>query len=43
MSRLPVRRQADDRVVIFLRGLVIGAFVGAIITGSAALRRRIGR
>jgi hypothetical protein len=29
----------EDRLAVFLRGLVIGAFVGAILAGSAALRR----
>ena len=33
--RLPAR---EDRLAVFLRGLVIGAFVGAILAGSAALR-----
>ncbi len=29
----------DDRLAVFLRGLVVGALVGAILAGSAALRR----
>ncbi|MFH1474311.1 MAG: hypothetical protein ABIG85_00450 [Chloroflexota bacterium] len=33
---LPAR---EDRLAVFLRGLVIGAFVGAILAGAAALRR----
>jgi hypothetical protein len=41
MSRWPAG--GDDRLAVFLRGLVIGAFVGALITGSAALRRLRGR
>jgi hypothetical protein len=39
-SRLPAR---EDRLGVFLRGLVVGAFVGAILAGSAALRRMTGR
>ena len=39
MSRIPGRRAAEDRLAVFLRGLVVGAFVGALIAGSAALRR----
>jgi hypothetical protein len=31
----------EDRLAVFLRGLVVGAFVGAVIAGSAALRRVI--
>lgn len=42
MSRAP-RRISEDRLAIFLRGLVIGAFVGAFIAGSAALRRLLRR
>jgi hypothetical protein len=42
MSRRPTR-PAEDRLVGFLRGLVIGAFVGAFIAGSAALRRLLDR
>jgi len=42
VTRSP-RRTAEDRLAIFLRGLVVGAFVGAIIAGSAALRRTFGR
>lgn len=34
---------SEDRLAVFLRGLVIGAFVGAFIAGSAALRRLLGR
>lgn len=34
--RLPAR---EDRLAVFLRGLVVGAFVGAILAGSVALRR----
>lgn len=41
MSRRPAR--GEDRLAAFLRGLVIGAFVGAIVAGSAALRRLLGR
>lgn len=37
MSRWPT--SGEDRLAAFLRGLVIGAFVGALIAGSAALRR----
>ncbi len=33
---LPAR---EDGLAIFLRGLVVGAFVGAILAGSAVLRR----
>lgn len=33
----------EDRLAVFLRGLVIGAFVGALVAGSAALRRMAGR
>ncbi len=29
----------EDRLAVFLHGLVVGAFVGAILAGSAALRR----
>jgi hypothetical protein len=43
MSRIPGRRTAEDRLAVFLRGLVIGAFVGAFIAGSAALRRLLRR
>jgi hypothetical protein len=32
-------RGPEDRLAVFLRGLVVGAFVGALIAGSAALRR----
>jgi hypothetical protein len=32
-------RGPEDRLAVFLRGLVVGAFVGAILAGSAALRR----
>jgi hypothetical protein len=35
----PGRRGPEDRLAVFLRGLVVGAFVGAILAGSAALRR----
>lgn len=35
------RHPGEDRVIVFLRGLVVGAFVGAILAGSAALRRRL--
>jgi len=41
--RRPVRHSGEDRLAVFLRGLVIGAFVGAIIAGSAAMRRLLGR
>ncbi len=37
------RAPGEDRLAAFLRGLVVGAFVGALIAGSAALRRRLGR
>lgn len=37
------RRAPEDRFAVFLRGLVIGAFVGALLAGSAALRRLAGR
>ncbi len=33
------RRGPEDRLAGFLRGLVIGAFIGAIVAGSASLRR----
>jgi hypothetical protein len=36
-------RGPEDRLAVFLRGLVIGAFVGALVAGSAALRRMVGR
>jgi hypothetical protein len=36
----PVR---EDRLAVFLRGLVLGAFFGAIIAGSAVLRRTLHR
>ena len=39
----PSRRVPEDRLAVFLRGLVIGAFVGAIIAGSTALRRALRR
>jgi hypothetical protein len=42
MMRSP-RRAAEDRLAVFLRGLVVGAFVGAIIAGSAVLRRTLHR
>jgi len=42
MIRLP-RRAPEDRLAVFLRGLVMGAFVGAIIAGSASLRRALRR
>jgi hypothetical protein len=29
----------EDGLAIFLRGLVVGAFVGAIIAGAAVIRR----
>jgi hypothetical protein len=35
----PGRGGAEDRLAVFLRGLVVGAFVGAVLAGSAALRR----
>jgi hypothetical protein len=38
----PLRRPGparEDRLAVFLRGLVVGAFVGAILAGSAVLRR----
>jgi hypothetical protein len=41
MTRVP--RRAEDRLAVFLRGLVAGAFVGAIIAGSASLRRALRR
>ena len=37
------RRAAEDRLTVFLRGLVVGAFVGAFVAGSAALRRVVRR
>ena len=37
--RRPRLRGPEDRLAAFLRGLVIGAFVGALLAGSAALRR----
>jgi hypothetical protein len=37
------RRAAEDRLAVFLRGLVIGAFVGAMVAGSAALRKTFRR
>jgi len=40
---LPSRRVPEDRLAVFLRGLVIGAFVGAMIAGSAALRKAVRR
>lgn len=43
MSRLPAAGRGEDRLAIFLRGLVVGAFVGAMIAGSAALRRLVRR
>ncbi|HSW43318.1 MAG TPA: hypothetical protein VLM76_12480 [Patescibacteria group bacterium] len=30
----------EDRLAVFLRGLVVGALVGALLAGRAALRRR---
>jgi hypothetical protein len=36
-------RGPEDRLAVFLRGLVIGAFVGALVAGSAVLRRMTGR
>jgi hypothetical protein len=42
MTRSP-RHAAEDRLAIFLRGLVVGAFVGAIIASSAALRKAFRR
>jgi hypothetical protein len=36
MPHLPA---GEDRLAVFLRGLVVGAFVGAILAGSAVLRR----
>ncbi len=39
MSSRPRRTPREDRLAVFLRGLVVGAFVGAIMAGSAALRR----
>jgi len=38
----PRLRGPEDRLAVFLRGLVVGAFVGALLAGSAALRRVIG-
>jgi len=35
----PHRPAREDRLAVFLRGLVVGAFVGAILAGTAALRR----
>jgi hypothetical protein len=35
----PAGRGAEDRLAVFLRGLVVGAFVGAVLAGSVALRR----
>ena len=45
MNRQPSSRPRgpEDRLAVFLRGLVIGAFVGALVAGSAALRRMVGR
>lgn len=43
MSPRSAGGRGDDRLAAFLRGLVIGAFVGAFIAGSAALRKLIGR
>jgi len=37
------RAGADDRLAVFLRGLVVGAFVGAIVAGSAFLRSLLRR
>jgi hypothetical protein len=42
-SRWSSGRVVEDRLAIFLRGLVIGAFVGAMIAGSTALRRTLHR
>jgi hypothetical protein len=39
----PPRRAAEDRLAVFLRGLVVGAFVGAVIAGSAVLRKALRR
>jgi hypothetical protein len=38
-GRYPRLRGSDDRLAVFLRGLIVGAFVGALVAGSAALRR----
>ena len=45
MSRQPSPRfrGPEDRLTVFLRGLVVGAFVGALVAGSAALRRMVRR
>jgi hypothetical protein len=33
----------EDRLAVFLRGLVVGAFAGAILAGSVVLRRLVRR
>ena len=38
-----VSGRPGDRLGPFLRGLVVGAFVGALVAGSAAARRLLGR
>lgn len=40
MSRAS-RRAREDPLAVFLRGLVIGAFVGAIVAGWAVLRKAV--
>lgn len=40
--RLPLpapRPGREDPLALFLRGLVVGAFVGAILAGATAVRR----
>ncbi len=39
----PRLRGPEDRLAVFLRGLVVGAFVGALLAGSAAVRRMTSR
>jgi Mg/Co/Ni transporter MgtE len=39
----PFRRAAEDRWAVFLRGLVVGALVGAVLAGAALARRSRGR
>jgi hypothetical protein len=38
VSRPPLPGR-EDPLALFLRGLVVGAFVGAILAGASALRR----
>jgi Mg/Co/Ni transporter MgtE len=35
----PFRGGAEDRLAVFLRGLVVGAIVGAVLAGAALARR----